>query len=217
MLLAHLDHEAVRRVAREFFAPGYPLLAITESSVPLLVRWMRSKDDNTRSLAITILGKAIAYEPKGKKEKSYQEIFLQSVAKEQKEMVIVDALTQELFEGDPPRREAAALLLGTLGPWAKSAVPALVRAELWDNATALAASDALARIKPTPAERLPGLLRELKDDKSYSLVAAATKLGEMGADAKIAVADLLTEIKKTLAPNRITTLQKRASTSAWPL
>jgi hypothetical protein len=89
---------------------------------------MQSKDDEIRDLAIDVLGKAITQQSYGAKEKTYQAIFLQIVAKEKLEPEIVDALTKGLESQSSP--ESSALLLGTLGPRAKSAVPALVRAEL---------------------------------------------------------------------------------------
>jgi hypothetical protein len=67
VLLAHLDHQAVRVIAGELFvSKSYPI-AITDSSVPVLVRWTQSKDGEIRDAAISILGTAIANEPKGKK------------------------------------------------------------------------------------------------------------------------------------------------------
>jgi HEAT repeat protein len=55
----------------------------------------------------------------------------------------------------------------------------------------------LAEIKPTTAERILGLVTELKSDGRMR-GAAATKLGEMGTDARVALADLLAEIKKPM-------------------
>jgi HEAT repeat protein len=195
VLVAHLDHKAVRWVADKTYGEWYAWGIVTEPAVPVLVGWLSSKDNETCFVAIRILANAISYEAREKPEKKkYAEAVLQTVTKEKNEKAIVEGLVRGLEKGDGTLRSNSARILTILGPRAKAAVPALVYEELLKNEVA---TEALAAIKPTAAERIPTLLAEIKKTEWLTMRGeAAVKLAELGAAAKSALPDLAAEIKK---------------------
>ncbi len=103
-------------------------------------------------------------------------------------------------------RKEAVEALAAIGPDAKAAVPALLKA-LDDNAAAVrvGAIVALGRIGPGAKPAVPKLLEALMDqDKDFRL-AALQSLGSIGPDAKEAVPVLL----KTLKEERENTIRSR--------
>jgi hypothetical protein len=89
-------------------------------------------------------------------------------------------------------REAAAIVLGHIGPEAKEAVPALIEAlqdEEWD--VRHAALGALGEIGPEAKEAVPALIKALRDEHPYTRQDAALALGSIGAEAKEAIPALI--------------------------
>jgi HEAT repeat protein len=102
----------------------------------------------------------------------------------------VPALTDALRDNDPAVRQAAAEVLGLLGPVARESVPALTGV-LKDKtpATALAAALSLAWIDPTRTDAVP-LLADALDNP-----AATEALGAIGPGARTAVPALIAALK----------------------
>jgi HEAT repeat protein len=102
-------------------------------------------------------------------------------------------LIERLADPDSEVQAGAAQALGTMGPSASEAVPALARVFSSGTVTArVAAGRALARIGE-PA--IPALRKLLTDANEGARSTAATVLGEMGAPANVAVPQLATLLK----------------------
>ncbi len=144
-------------------------------------------------MAIGILARAIASQKSDNDSDSYRAAFLDAARADKSAEAVIDALRTALEKDDDVN---AAILLGVFGRRAKSAVPALVRLELLSPE----GTTALAAIKPTAAERLPGLVAELRDEQSGLHPAAALKLAELGPVARQATRDLRAAIQRS--PNR---------------
>ncbi len=195
-VLAKLDRPAVLRAAGELYQERsyHPRTRIGAAAVPILVGFLDAKNEQIRWSATAILAMGLADE-KEEKGKDYKAALVSAIEKSAKEKAIIDALLLDIDSNAAP-------ILGVLGPRAKAAVPALVRAEAVSGSDCY--RDALAQIKPTNAERLQALLAEFKDDGGYRGEAAAA-IAKIGEDAGVAIPDLLAEIKKPLrekAPNR---------------
>jgi hypothetical protein len=189
IILAKLDQKAVRRVAAHILQPN--VIPLNESSIPILVDWIASNDREASTVAVSILAGRLTFEPD---DEAKRKRFRGALAKVVKEKNVEKAIVESLIDQLEKRIESysAIAVMGALGPRAKAAVPTLVRADV----QGLDASDALKEIGVTPAERLPGLVAELKGDRYQEN--AANKLADLGADARPAMADLLAEIKKPL-------------------
>jgi HEAT repeat protein len=103
----------------------------------------------------------------------------------------VPLLTKALGDNEAARREAAADILGRIGPPARPAVPSLLAA-LKDktSSVSLISALALAQIDPTRAGPAVPLLADALDTP-----AAAHALAYIGADARAAVPDLIAVLK----------------------
>jgi HEAT repeat protein len=104
---------------------------------------------------------------------------------------IVPVLIKSLGDGEAARREAAADILGRIGPPARTAVPALFAA-LKDNSSsvALMAAMALAEIHPTRSRPAVPLLADALD-----VPGAAAALAKIGPEARAAVPALIAALK----------------------
>jgi HEAT repeat protein len=94
------------------------------------------------------------------------------------------------------RRAQAVTDLGSLGPSAKSAAPALLEAlKGTDDAMCAAAATALAKIQVDAATAVPALIGCLIDRKGHGRPDVVDALGEYGPPAKAAVPMLVTLLK----------------------
>jgi HEAT repeat protein len=101
-------------------------------------------------------------------------------------------LAQVLGDCDPGTGAAVADALFQIGPEAKAAVPALVKAVEHDNDQfRFAAIRALGSIGPDADAAVPALARLLESQKKYNRILAAGALGEIGPAAKTAIPLLL--------------------------
>ncbi len=193
ILLAHLDKNALRQVAQQVYGVRWANVPISKSSIPVLLRWVDSENEEARTLAISILSVALSTEPQEMRERGLHAAFGQAVSEGKRTTAIIDKLAAQVLRWR--NQPDGAVLLGALGSRAKSAVAALVRAELYEGAAGDAAQ-ALAEIRPTAAERIPGLVVELKEGRNKE---AAAKLGALGPAARAAVGDLVAALKKPIA------------------
>jgi HEAT repeat protein len=104
---------------------------------------------------------------------------------------VVPVLVNALHDDEAARREAAAEMLGRIGPPARAAVPHLINA-LQDksSAVALTAAMALAEIDSTRARAAVPLLADSLDKPG-----AAQALADIGSDARAAVPALIAALK----------------------
>lgn len=85
-------------------------------------------------------------------------------------------------------RANAAEALGSIGPEAEAAIPALLESlQDWQAEVRKAAADALGNIGPTAKEAVPDLTRLLRDKESGVRGFAARALGKIGSEAKPAI------------------------------
>jgi HEAT repeat protein len=122
----------------------------------------------------------------------------------------VPVLTRLLESPNPVVRDAAAGILGHIGPEAGAAIPALlvVLQEPEDpkrtgggEDPAYAAAEALGRIAPLngkAAEVVPALTRVLRSSQPWRVGAAAESLGLFGAEAASAVPELIAALRLSL-------------------
>jgi HEAT repeat protein len=107
----------------------------------------------------------------------------------------VPALCRALADGEGFVRRAAAVALGSIGPVAGAAVPALVRLLINDPDTDVtwAAAEALRAIGAAEAAvgAVPNLVGPLRDKDGTARVAAARALGALGPVARLAVPELI--------------------------
>lgn len=120
---------------------------------------------------------------------------------------IAPILVKTLGDGETARREAAADVLGRIGPPARTAVPALL-ATLKDrsSAVALLAAMSVAEIDPTRSAPAVPLLADALD-----VPGATAALAKIGPDARAAVPALIAALKPTKgnAPQELIRLNAR--------
>jgi HEAT repeat protein len=108
----------------------------------------------------------------------------------------VPPLTALATHGDPFVRGFAAFSLGTLGPDASSAVPALADALRFEDAyTRGGAATALAKMGPAARDAVPALVRGLQDRSGDRRWKAARTLGRIGPHAQAAVPLLVAALR----------------------
>ncbi len=175
-VVAHLDHIAVRTVACSLLDgwESKAKLPLKKSAVPTLVRWITSKNADARAAAILILASAISAES-ASTAGVYRGAFTNAVSDAKTGRAVVEALASA-FETDRLCGAVTLLcVLETLRPVGRAGPRG---AELRDDKDAAAA---LARLKPTAAERIAGLVAELRDERADAApAAAAAKLAALG-------------------------------------
>jgi HEAT repeat protein len=101
----------------------------------------------------------------------------------------VAGLTDSLHNELEALRFHAAVALGNLGRDARSAVPALIHAALWDvdSAVRVEAAAALWKIDRRGPLVIPALMDALEDDNELVCWMAADFLGQVGSEARVAM------------------------------
>jgi HEAT repeat protein len=108
----------------------------------------------------------------------------------------VAAVLPKLNHGDPYIRFNAALCLGTMGPWAREAIPALIEAIKDESAVVRAnAVEALSRIRPSAENVITALTNALTDPDATVRAHAAGGLGNGGSASAVAVPALIERLK----------------------
>ncbi len=160
-------------------------------SIPRVIRCLRSKDEGVRSAAVYVLWKlggdskevvsAIArlMDDDSEKVKRYARLTLTKIGEK-----AVPALLSALEDPDPDVREAAAGVLGGMGPAAKSAEEGLCLAALDKEAKVRKASaDALSKIL---AEEAKASLGDIEEGELKYRIYAARRLGDAKVQAAVA-------------------------------
>ncbi|MCI0639922.1 MAG: HEAT repeat domain-containing protein [Gemmataceae bacterium] len=106
-------------------------------------------------------------------------------------------LTRVLKDGDTELKRSAVLVLGAIGPEAKSAIPLLI-ASLDESALRPAAGGALAKIGPESAAPLIEVVRTVAKPAEVRAEAVRT-LAHLGQDAAAATPELIACLKETRA------------------
>ncbi|MBI2947282.1 MAG: HEAT repeat domain-containing protein [Verrucomicrobia bacterium] len=108
----------------------------------------------------------------------------------------VAAILPKLNHGDPSIRLNAAKCLGSMGPWARDAIPALIDA-IKEESSAVRASavEALGRIRPSAEDVIAALTNALADPDPAVRANAAGSLGNGGSASAVAVPRLIERLK----------------------
>lgn len=177
---------------------------IGRAGVPALVKALKEGQDQTRLLAMYGLGIAgtdadaavpVLVEALADKNRQIRESAFLALS-QIRHPATVAAMRPKLKHGDPYVRMNAARCLGSMGPWGREAIAALIDAAK-DESSAVRASavEALGRIRPA-AENVVGALTNVLADPDPAVRAnAANGLGNGGAAAAVAVPYLIERLK----------------------
>ncbi|MBM3840666.1 MAG: HEAT repeat domain-containing protein [Verrucomicrobia bacterium] len=108
----------------------------------------------------------------------------------------VAAILPKLNHGDSYVRLNVAKCLGSMGPWAREAIPGLIEAIKDDSSAVRAnAAEALGRIRPSAENVIDALTRALADPEPDVRANAASGLGNGGLASAVAVPHLIDRLK----------------------
>jgi HEAT repeat protein len=153
VLLKNLDDKRVQAWCENIYGNQSLGGRIPTSSVPVLIEKMLVRE--TRRTAIGILGKSL-------NDKQIAEAFAAATKDKKTANAIATALAQ-IPEDYSYFSSEVVPILEILGPQARPALFLLVEASVGEekDATVSSAKRTLAKIKPTPAEVLPGLIKNM--------------------------------------------------------